>query len=308
MSSSILLTDFAIAARPVAFKSYGLEYDKLPKFYEEVASIEKMNGYVDEDIRLAGMGRLRRKLEGEAFALDRMRQEYITRYVSVDYALGASVSRRAIEQAKGMDIMGMIAKELANANVQERSHRIAALFNMAFDSAALPMADGAALCAPNAPNQSGLAGSNKLSVDADFSEASLETMLIQMQTDARNTVGEFITLMPDKLVIHPSTQFDVMRVLNSGLRAGTADNDANLHKGLFGSSSIVTSQLLSDPDAWFILTSENKKGFGFKVKENRAFEIDTDVDFKTSSVLVKGETSFAVGVTDRLCVYGSQGA
>ena len=306
MSNLITLADFAIAARPVAFRTYGLEYDKLPKFYEQVARVDKMNGYVDEDIRLAGMGRMQRKLEGEAFTMDSMRQEYLTRYIAVDYALGAAVTKRAIEQGKGMDIIGMITSELANASVQERNHKIAGIFNNAFDSAAQPMGDGAALCTTSAANVSGLSGSNKLSVDADFSEASLETLKIQIETEARNTRGELITLSSDMLVIHPSNQFEVDRILGSSLRAGTSDNDKNVHLGTL--SKRAMSPLLADADAWFILTNINKGKFGIVLKEAMPMEINTDVDFKTSSVLVKGETSFTVGVTDRLCIYGSSGA
>lgn len=305
----MVLSDFAIAARPVTYTAYGLEYAKLAKFYEQVATVEKMDAYVDEDIRLAGFGRLQKKLETEAFTLDRIRQEYVTRYIAVDYALGGAVSRRAIESAKGMDILGKIAMELANANVQERNFRIAAIFNNAFDSSAQPMADGASLVTTSGASVSGLNATNRLAVDAAFSEASLETMLIQIATNSRNTRGELLTITPEKLVVMPQEIYDCRRILHSTLRPGTADNDANVHSSLFSDKDIYTSPLLTDTnnDMWFILTDINRKGQGIKLKEARAFEIETDVDFRTSAVLVKGETSFIAGVTDRLCIYGTNG-
>lgn len=308
MSSIITLADFSIAARPLGYKVYGQEYDKLPKFYEEVAKVSKMRGYMDEDIRIGDLGRMQRRGEGEAFITDKYSQQYVTRYIAVDYALGAAITKRAIEQAKGFDLMGSISRSLANASVQERNHKIAEIFNNAFDAAAQPMADGAALCTTAGVNSSGLSSSNKLSVDADFSEAALETLLIQISSAARNDRGELIPLEARKLVIHPSFQYEVERILSSTLRAGTMDNDKNVHMGMFSNGKVKMSPLLSDADAWFILTNVNDGDYGIQVKENRPFELDTDVDFKTSSVLIKAETSFCVGVTDRLCIYGSQGA
>ena len=305
MSNIITLSDFAITARPVTYNAYGLEYERLPKFYEQVAKTRKMNGYIEEDVRLSSFGRMQRKLDGEAFVMDSMRQEYLTRYIAVEYALGAAVSRRMIEHGKGMDILAKISTELANASVQERNHKVASIFNNAFDSAAQAMGDGAALCTTAAANVSGLSGSNKLAVDADFSEAALETLTIQITSEARNSRGELIVLSPDMLVIHPSNQFEVARILDSSLRAGTADNDKNVHLGELKKRAM--SPLLSDSDAWFILTNVNMGSEGLVVKEERPMTIDTEVDFKTSAVLVKGETSFTAGITDRLAVYGSSG-
>jgi hypothetical protein len=124
----------------------------------------------------------------------------------------------------------MLARSM-NVTKEVRTH---VLLNTAFSTAsAMTGGDGLAMCSTahiNGP--SGGTYSNRLAIDADFSQASLEDMLklIMRATDDR---GLAKALMAKKLVGHTDYKFAITRVLESDLQSNTAENATNAVKGTF---------------------------------------------------------------------------
>ena len=114
--------------------------------------------------------------------------------------------------------------------------------------------DGKALLATDHPLTNGGTFANEPSTAADLNETSLEDALIKIAgfVDER---GLIIALRGMKLIIPRQLQFVAERILNSNLRPGTADNDANAMRNMgMLPQGYVINDYLTDTDAFFIKT------------------------------------------------------
>jgi hypothetical protein len=115
--------------------------------------------------------------------------------------------------------------------------------------------------------------------------------------------------MADKLVIPPQLVFVADRILSSTQRSGTADNDINAirNTGVLPGGYVV-NHYLSDPDAFFILTSVNSAGEGLKMFQRSPMETSMEPDFSTGNIRYKARERYSFGFSDWRGIYGSQGA
>jgi hypothetical protein len=104
--------------------------------------------------------------------------------------------------------------------------------------------------------------------------------------------------------IHRSNAPTAHRILQSQLRSGTANNDANYlkDKGLIGAPSI--NQYLSDSDAWFLKTNAAD---GLKHFQRRKLRRGMEGDFETGNMRYKATERYSFGWTDPRGIYGSAG-
>ena len=110
-------------------------------------------------------------------------------------------------------------------------------------------------------------------------------------------------------MIPPQLVYVADRVLNSPGRPGTADNDINAVKnlGVLPGGSTV-NHYLTDPDAWFVLTSITEQGEGLKGFQRTAIETSMEPDFSTGNLRFKTRERFSFGWSDWRGCWGSQGA
>ena len=149
---------------------------------------------------------------------------------------------------------------------------------------------------------------NRATTMADLNEASLEDALIDISTFTDDR-GLTISVQADKLVIPPQLVFVADRILNSTQRSGTADNDINAIKntGVLPGGYVV-NHYLSDPDAFFLLTSVNSMGEGLKMFQRSPMETSMEPDFSTGNIRYKARERYSFGFSDWRGIYGSQGA
>jgi hypothetical protein len=190
-----------------------------------------------------------------------------------------------------------VTKEIVHANILNRA------FNTSYTMSG---GDGLPLCSTaHIKGPSGGTYANRLTVDADLSEASLEDMLILIgkATDAK---GLQIALRALCLVIPVDLEFEATRILKSNLQSGTANNDLNAIKemGAF-SKGMVVNHYLTDVDAWFIKT-DAPKGLRHFNRESAAF--DQDKAFVSKNARFSAYERYCAGWTDPHGMYGSQGA
>ena len=97
--------------------------------------------------------------------------------------------------------------------------------------------------------------------------------------------------------------------MNSTLRSGTADNDVNAirNTGVLPQGYTV-NHYLSDPDAFFVLTSVTDAGEGLKMFQRTAMETSMEPDFSTDNIRYKARERYSFGFSDWRGIYGSQGA
>tara|TARA_R110002051_G_scaffold181071_1_gene250543 strand:- start:99 stop:665 length:567 start_codon:yes stop_codon:yes gene_type:complete len=186
---------------------------------------------------------------------------------------------------------------------QTKQVKAAAVLNNAFDTG-YPVGDGAALCSSAHPSLTGNQR-NLLSTAADLNETSLEQMLIDIAglTDER---GLKVAVRGMKLLIPKELQFISERVLNSTLRAGTADNDINAMKsmGMLPEGAYV-NHFLTDTDAFFIKTDAPN---GFKLFQRTPIRTAMEGDFDTGNMRFKARERYSFGVSDWRGVFGTPGA
>jgi hypothetical protein len=294
---------FAKALWPGINKWYGKEYNEYPVEWTKLVDKATSNRAFEEDVGVSSFGLAVVKPEGAPITYDSERQGFITRYSHVVYALGFVVTREMFEDDL-YDIVGeRKARGLAFSMRQTKEIVVANLYNRAFNSS-YTFGDGKEMIATDHPNVAGGTWSNELATPADISEAALEQASIDIQAFT-NDRGLLIAARPKTLIITPSQEFEVKRILGSDGRVNTANNDLNALKTMGIIPEVVVNHFLTDTDAWFIRTSVPN---GPRLFERRADEFGMDNDFDTENAKFKASARYSVGVTDPRGVYGSAGA
>ena len=146
---------------------------------------------------------------------------------------------------------------------------------------------------------------NELSTAADLNETSLEQALIDIAgiTDDR---GLKVALNGMKLIIPVNLQFTAERLMKSGQRVGTADNDTNAvaSMGMIPQGYVVNNYL-TDTDAFFIKTDAPN---GLKHFQRAAISTKMEGDFETGNVKYKARERYSFGWSDWRGIFGSPGA
>ena len=284
---------------------FGLEYDRYENEHAEIFDEESSDRAFEEEVMLGGFSTAPVKGEGTAVSFDDAQETYTARYTHETIALAFSITEEAIEDNLYDRLASRYTKALARSMAQTKQIKAAAILNNAFSSTGgNAIGDGAALCSNAHPSLSGNQR-NLLSTAADLNETSLEQMLIDIAglTDER---GLKIAVRGTKLIIPKELQFIAERVLNSNLRPGTADNDANAMKnmGMLPDGAVV-NHFLTDTDAFFVKTDAPN---GFKYFNRAPIKTAMEGDFDTGNMRFKARERYSFGVSDWRCVFGTPGA
>jgi hypothetical protein len=277
---------------------FGSTYGEHPEEYRELFAIEKSSKNYEEDTKLTGFGMAPVKGEGQAVSYDSESQGFTKRYTHVVYGLGYVVTEEEIEDNLYEQVSKRRIKRLAFSMRQTKETVSANVLNRAFSSS-YTGGDAKELCATDHPSMAGNY-SNELATPADFAEASLEDMVIQI-SNAVNERGHKIKLVPKKLIHPTAIQFDVSRVLKSELTPGTANNAVNAVR-MVGVKPVM-NHYLTDTDNWFVTTDAPN---GLQMFERRVLAFAQDNDHDTGNAKAKATMRFSVGWTDPLGVYGSE--
>lgn len=282
---------------------FGLEYNRYENEHAEVFDEESSDRAFEEEVMLGGFSTAPVKGEGTAITFDDAQETYTARYTHETVALAFSITEEAIEDNLYDRLASRYTKALARSMAQTKQIKAASILNNAFSTGS-PIGDGAALCSNAHPSLSGNQ-SNILATAADLNETSLEQMLIDIAgiTDER---GLKVAIRGMKLVIPKELQFIAERVINSNLRSGTADNDANAIKsmGMLPEGAVV-NHFLTDTDAFFIKTDAPN---GFKMFNRSPIKTAMEGDFDTGNMRFKARERYSFGVSDWRSVFGTPGA
>ena len=283
---------------------FGLEYGRYENEHSEIFDEESSDRAFEEEVMLGGFSTAPSKGEGTAISFDEARETYTARYTHETIALAFSITEEAIEDNLYDRLASRYTKALARSMAQTKQIKAAAILNNAFATGVSAIGDGAALCSAAHPSLSGNQ-TNLLATPADLNETSLEQMLIDIAglTDER---GLKIAVRGMKLVIPKELQFIAERVLNSNLRSGTADNDANAMKnmGMLPEGAAV-NHFLTDSDAYFIKTDAPN---GFKLFNRSPIKTAMEGDFDTGNMRFKARERYSFSVSDWRSVFGTPGA
>jgi len=283
---------------------FGLEYARYGEEHKEVFDTETSERSFEEETKLSGFSAAPVKNEGSAIAYDNAQEVFTARYNHETVALGFSLTEEAIEDNLYDSLSARYTKALARAMAYTKQTKGAAILNNGFSSSYLG-GDGQPLFSASHPLVSGGTNSNIPTTAADLNETSLEAAVIQIAgwTDER---GLLIAAKPRKLILPPSLMFVAIRLLETELRTGTADNDINALKSN-GSipEGYTVNHFLTDTDAWF-LSTDVPNGLKHFVRAPLAQSMDGDFD--TGNVRYKSRERYSFGWSDPLGMYASAGA
>ena len=283
---------------------FGLEYDRYENEHSEIFDEESSDRAFEEEVMLAGFSTAPSKSEGGAISFDDAQETFTSRYSHETIALAFSITEEAIEDNLYDRLAGRYTKALARSMAQTKQIKAASILNNAFTAGASAGGDGVAFMSASHPTINGTQ-SNLLSVASDLNETSLEQALIDI-AGFQDERGLKIAVRGMKLIIPKELQFVAERVLNSNLRPGSADNDANALKnmGMLPEGAVV-NHFLTDTDAFFIKTDAPN---GLKYFNRAAIKTAMEGDFDTGNMRFKARERYSFGFSDWRCLFGTPGA
>lgn len=281
---------------------WGANYNEYPKEYTDLVDVFSSDMNYEEDQEMTGFGLAPIKPQGQPTTYDTMQQGVTSRYTHIAYSLGFIITREAIDDNQYEKVGMQRTGSLAFSMRQTKENVVANLYNRAFNSS-YTFGDGKELLATDHPTLAGNA-SNELATPADFSEASMEDLCIQIM-GATNSRGLRIALKPQKLIVPKELFFEAQRILKSTNQPGTANNDLNALRTTGIIPELAVNHYLTDADAFFIRTNVPE---GLKLFQRTAAEFKQDGDFDTDNLKYKAYERYSVGASDWRAIYGSTGA
>ena len=278
------------------------EHDKK---YDKMFATTSSTKAFEVDVQLEGFGRASSKNEGDDITFDNRRQGFTPKYINTTFAKGYIVTEEALED----ELYGQLndgARALARVMNITKELEGAAVYNNGFDGAVL-MTDGDGVALFSTAHSNGPSGgtySNRLTVDADLSEAALEDMLIQIMTitDAR---GLPANLQAQRLIVAPAGGFEAQRILGSVLQNDTGNNATNAIRDMNSvRDGFMSNPFLTDADAWFLTTDAPQ---GLKYQTRRAVRFGQDNAFTSGNARFKADERYSFGWTDPRGAFGSSG-
>lgn len=303
MATPMRSTDFRSIVEPILNESFDGIYDQRKDewkgVFDEVQGIKR--NYHEEPV-LYGFGAAPELPDGMAVTYQSGGVLFAQRYWYKVYGLAFALTKVLVEDGDHIRIGQTYARHLAQSLVETKETLAANVLNNSFNNA-YQGGDGVSLVNTAHPIVNGTF-SNQLTTAAALSQTSLEQMLIQIRQAVDNN-GKRIRLTPQKLVLSPSNVFQGEVLLNSVLRAGTADNDLNPIKsmGLLAGGQANMSRLTSNT-AWWVKTDAPE---GLKIVMRRGLEKSMEGDFETDSMRYKATERYSLGWTDPRAAYGTAG-
>lgn len=306
MAAVITRSNHPDALWPGVLLNFGVEYDTFEDIYPQI--FDEIDGELATERIVANstFGLAQLKTESAPITYDADYEDYVTLATPYVLGLGYQVTREEQEDGLYAVISARRSASLAQSLhiTIELAH--ANLFINGF-SGGPTYGDGQPLFSASHPARNGTQ-SNLPTMNADFSEASLEDMIkrVYLSTDSR---GKLINLRPVKIIVSAADMFNATRVLESQLRVGTANNDINAVKqmGLIPEGAMVWPYLgVEATQAWFLKTSV-KKDDGLLSIWRRYPELERDSEFDTENAKAKTTARFVPTVGDWRSVFGTPG-
>src|ERR1700748_491247 len=305
MAAVITRSNHPDALWPGVLEWFGLNYEEFPDIWPEM--FDRVDGSLATE-RLAeatGFGLARNKTESSPITYDADAEGYVTLATPAVLGLGYQVTREEQEDNLYTEVSMPRAESLAFSMHTTIELVHANVFLNGF--AGFTFGDGQPLYSNAHPTKSG-SQSNLPTVNADFSEASLEDMIKRVYL-CQNSRGLQISLHPRKILVSAADMFNATRVLESQLRTNTANNDINAVKqmGLIPEGPVVNPYFgVETTQAWYMLTS-TQKNKGLVSIWRRDPELEQDNDFDTENLKAKTTSRFVPSVGDWRSTFGTPG-
>jgi len=245
------------------------------------SKVESSKNY-EEYVQSVGLGLAVFKPEGQPITYDSMQQGFVTRGTNVAYGLGVITTHEELKDNLYVKLTKNRVEKLRRAFAETKNINATNILNRAFNSS-YTGGDGVSLLNTSHPNFTAGTWQNKLTIDAQLSQAAVEDMLILMM-QATDDRGYIEPLAGDKLIVHPNNKFNADRILKTPKQVGTNNNDINPinTEGLL-MGGVVHNPYLTAADPWFITTG-CQDGMIWQEREELEVWEDNDADTRNYKV------------------------
>ena len=272
---------------------FGQVYKELPKEYERMYEHETSDKAYEEDVESYSFGLAQMKEQGKSFVYDEHSQGPVTRYTHSVWGLGFIVTMEELEDNQYKAVAFKRTRMLAQSINQTKEINGAFPFNNGFSSS-FQTGDGQNWFASTHPTMAGNQ-SNIANTNADFSEAALEDLLIQISL-TQNNRGHITNTVGEMLAVHPNDQFNAIRVLGSPLTTQDAGNSINaVRQSNAVRKGHMINHFFSSTVAWFVQTDYPE---GTKMYQRSPYRFEQDNDNDTLNAKAKAWERYSFGVSD----------
>jgi phage major head subunit gpT-like protein len=279
------------------------KYKQIPRQYDKIFAFRRSNMALERTTEMAFLGLAKQKAEGAPTSFDNSAgQRFTYNQEHIELASGYAITRKAIDdnlykaqfQPSNLGLMEAFVqtKEIYGANVLNTG-------NVPDPNVG---GDGQPLFSTVHPVDTG-SYANTPSVQADLNETSLLAGMISIRSQFLDQRGLRMFSRAKKLIIPSSLEPVAIRLLNTELRPGTANNDVNAIRSTAGglAEGYMVDDYLTSPYAWFLLTNIS----GLNYMQRVDYETDMQVDFTTDNLLVKAYERFSFNYSNPRAAYGS---
>lgn len=305
---TITRAQFPLLLEPKLSNIWHDEYPQWPVEYTRYLNMRTTQKATITDYKMAGVGGLRFKGEGENVQYDNAINGPTKIYQPVTYGL----AYRVTAEMRRHELYGQIdqlERGLMRSAIDNQETFGALVLNNGF-AATVPANsdgytatgfDGLALFSTAHPRlDDGPTQANRPATDVDLGVTSLQNATIQFHK-WRDERGRPIVARPRLLVVHPDDMYTAAELLKSEYKPGTANNDINELRNQ--NLAFMVGHYLTDSDAWFLLGDSHDLNWIWDVRP----EVSMDTDFDSEDIKRKLLQAFSVGFGDWKGVYGSQG-
>lgn len=275
------------------------DYTQLPAQWSDIfeSHTSDMAYERDVEIKLLGLAQLRN--EGQATTFEDMGERYQFVYRWTGVALGFVMTKFAIRDNLYKSAFGPNTRALKQSFRQTKEVYGAAVLNSALDPT-VPGGDGVPLLSTAHPIDVGTVANTGV-VQAELNETSLQDAFIAVRR-FRDAAGLRVMVKPKRLIVTPENEFVAKRILGTGARVGTTDNDINALRDLgMLPGGYKVNDFITNTRAWFTITDCQD---GLKYFQRDPLETDMQTDFTTDNLLVKATERFGFGWSNFRSIYG----
>lgn len=295
---------FGSSMLPVLEEMFWAEAEMHPQRREQLFKMVSTERDIWQSSELHDMPLFQTVQEAQDYTFKRPLQGANKTMSVVKYGLGFSISEEAVDDGK-FDFIADAVKKLARSAKETQEISAMNIFNNGFTSETT--ADGQYVFDTDHTLPSGLTFRNKPSADADLSPSSLESALVDFETQQIGDSGIIYNIKPKVLLVPSALRRYAMELIGSDLKADSADNNMNSLKqdGLI----VISSPHLTDSDAWFLLGSPEETGL--RIINRKPLETKAsgpDVGFINDSIYYKSRYREVLGVTHPYGIFGVRGA
>lgn len=290
-------------------KIYGDELKQVQTQYQNIFHMESSSRDREIESSASGLSQFVQTGENQPVTYEDRNQGYDTTYTFIKWAKAISISKEMWDDDR-FNVMRRGTSDLAKSKQRTKDQIGADIFNYAFTAggggkASFTAGDNVSLISTSHPRTDGGAVISNYAT-ADFSEASLETALVQMRATVDDK-GQLVGISPDTVVVPPALEKEAGILLDSTGRVGTANNDVNPYKGRL--KVVVWDRIGAaaggSDTAWFLLDSSEHK-LNYFMRQDTGLQ-GPDYDFDNDVAKWKDAFRALPGWSDFRGIYGSKG-